>query len=233
MKKLLLCAAAALVAFGAYAQDYLLNNPSNRAYVGLRASYDLSCPGKVKTLGIKEKVFGVGSGVELGLVYNQPLVANLFLEPGISFYYNTESIDVEGFGLTNSIANDAFKNRSMRKFGMLVPVQVGYHFDFTPDVSLSLATGPVLNVGFSDDYYLTSKSVAGKEVHASGTAYGDDGFLNRVDCAWRIGLGFTFSQKYFVGVSGDLGMCNMMKESADGNITFHDNTVRFTLGYNF
>lgn len=231
MKKTILCAAAALMALSASAQDYLLDNPANRPYVGLRASYDLSCPGKVKTGDLKEKVFGIGSGVSLGLIYNQPLVANLFLEPGISFYYNTESIDpdvLDGFKV-----KDAFEHRSMRKFGMQVPVQFGYHFDFAPDMNLSIMTGPVLNVGFSDDYYLTSKPVAGHRFHASGTAYGDNGFLNRVDCAWRIGVGMTISHDWFVGVSGDLGMCNMLKEDAGGNVSFRENAVHVTLGYNF
>lgn len=231
MKKILVFAAASLLSLSAFAQDYLLNNPANRAYLGLRASYDLSCPGKIKAGDEKAKVFGNGSGVSLGLVYNQPLVANLFLEPGVSFYYNTESIDPDA--LTDLNVKDAFKNRSMRKFGMQVPVQFGYHFDFTPDMNLAIMTGPVLNVGFSDDYYVTTEPVAGHRAHASGTAYGEDGILNRVDCAWRIGVGFTFSHNYFVGVSGDLGMCNMLKENLDGKVKFHENAVHVTLGYNF
>lgn len=230
MKKSIICAATGLIALSASAQSYLLDNPANHSFVGIRASYDLSCPGKIKTGDLKEKIFGTGSGVSLGLVYNQPLVANLFLEPGVSFYYNTESIDPDV--LSGMGAKDMFENRSMRKFGMQVPVQFGYHFDFTPDLNLSIATGPVLNVGFSDDYYLTTKSVAGHKIHTSGTAYGDNGFLNRVDCAWRIGVGLTFANSYYVGVSGDLGMCNMLKENT-ADLKFHENAVHVTLGYNF
>lgn len=232
MKKVLLFAAASLLSLPAFAQDYLLDNPSNHAYLGVRASYDLSCPGKIKYGDAKEKMFGIGSGVSLGLVYNQPIVANLFVEPGISFYYNTQSIDLDGFDVSDwGSANDVFEHRSMRKFGMQIPVQFGYHFDFAPDMNLAIATGPVLDVGFSDDYYVTTKPISGHRFHESGTAYGDDGFLNRVDCAWRIGVGLTVSQNYYVGVSGDLGMCNMLKDVPD--VSFHENAVRITLGYNF
>lgn len=178
MKKFLITAAAALAAIGASAQSYLLNNPSNTSYFGIRASYDMTCPGKMKTDLGKTKVLGIGSGASLGIVYNQPLVANLYIEPGVTFYYHTESIEPE---YLSSIAKKTFQNRSLRKFGAEVPVMFGYHFDFTPSVSLSVMTGPVLNVGISNDYYITTKEVAGHKFHTSGTMYNDYG-MNRVGC---------------------------------------------------
>ena len=68
MKKFLITAAAALAAIGASAQSYLLNNPSNTSYFGIRASYDMTCPGKMKTDLGKTKVLGIGSGAR-----SQPL----------------------------------------------------------------------------------------------------------------------------------------------------------------
>ena len=59
--------------------------------------------------------------------------------------------------------------------------------------------------------------------------YGDEGGMKRVDVLWGIGAGVTY-QKFYVGVSGSLGMCNMMDES---DTKFHENRVSFTLGYNF
>ena len=53
--------------------------------------------------------------------------------------------------------------------------------------------------------------------------------MKRVDVLWGIGAGVTY-QKFYVGVSGSLGMCNMMDES---DTKFHENRVSFTLGYNF
>ena len=228
MKKFLITAAAALAAIGASAQSYLLNNPSNTSYFGIRASYDMTCPGKMKTDLGKTKVLGIGSGASLGIVYNQPLVANLYIEPGVTFYYHTESIEPE---YLSSIAKKTFQNRSLRKFGAEVPVMFGYHFDFTPSVSLSVMTGPVLNVGISNDYYITTKEVAGHKFHTSGTMYNDYG-MNRVGCDWRFGAGLTFSGTYYVAVTGDVGMCNMLKDT-NANASLRENGVKFTLGYNF
>lgn len=238
MKKILLAAASLLIALGASAQSYLLDNPNNHGYFGIRGSYNLSLPTKVKsTIGDntytnKKKVFGNGSGFSLGVVYNQPLVANLYLEPGVTFAYTTESFK-NTMDMFPAFFDKKMKHSSARKFSVEIPVQVGYHFDFTPDVSLAISTGPVLKVGIVDDYYLTADKTAGGRIHKSGSLYGEDGALNRVDCAWRIGVGFNIATNYYIGVSGDLGMVNMLKSDMDGAVSMHDNAFNVTLGYNF
>ena len=80
---------------------------------------------------------------------------------------------------------------------MRIPVMLGYHFDFSKNFALNVATGPVLKVGFSDDYYLTTETrmedgIAVRD-HYSGSMYKDNEFTgagvvnayNRVDCAWK------------------------------------------------
>lgn len=237
MKKIVLFAAGALCAFGASAQSYLLNNPDNHSYLGIRASYNMSLPGKVKADagGTKSdiKLLGKGSGFSIGAVYNMPVVANMYFEPGLTLSYTTESFKL-GYGDFPEYLNKAMKHSSLRKFGMEVPVQVGYHFDFTPDVSLQVSTGPVLKVGFVNDYYFTTEDLPVLGVqHSSGSMYGDNGMMRRVDCAWRVGVGFNINKSYYIGVNGDLGMCNMLKTDNDGTVSLHENAFNVTLGYNF
>lgn len=230
MKKLLLSAFAAVMAFGVNAQS-VVNNPDNKAYLGLRAALDVSIPGDFRYPNAKEDVLDPGAGISLGVVYNVPLVANLFVEPGLNFYYNTQSIDVNMPSDGNEVA-DILSNHSLRKFGMAIPVQFGYHFDFG-DMNISLFTGPVLNVGFSNDYYLTTKEVVGLKEHLSGSMYSKDNPLvqmKRFDCAWRFGVGFNYSKFYF-GLSGDVGMLNMVNSVND--VKMHENLFQLTLGYNF
>lgn len=238
MKKLLLAALALLTAAGAYAQSYLLDNPNNKPYFGVRGSYHLSLPSKVKgnvgnSFDTKTKVFGKGSGFTIGAVYNQPLVANFYIEPGLTLAYTTESFKNKEDMFPAFFAKE-MKHSSSRKFSFEVPVQFGYHFDFTPDISLAVSTGPVLKVGLVNDYYLTSEDLPNGEVlHKSGSLYGDNGYMRRVDCAWRVGVGFNINTKYYIGVSGDIGMVNMMKDDNDGNISMHENAFQVSLGYNF
>lgn len=237
MKKTFLAVLALFIGLGVHAQSYLLDNPNNRPYFGVRGSYHLSLPGKIKAEAggttVKTKLFGKGSGFTVGAIYNMPLVANLYLEPGVTLAYTTESFKTESDRFPAFFAKE-MKHSSARKFSVEVPVQVGYHFDFTPDVSLAVSTGPVLKVGVVNDYYLTSEDLPGGQVlHKSGSLYGDDGMLNRVDCAWRVGVGFNIARNYYVGVSGDIGLCNMLNTSDDGTVSMHENSFQVSVGYNF
>lgn len=220
-----------MLAFCAAGQRHIFNNPSNKAYWGVRAALDVNLPGKVKgSLGpvsVEEKCFGTGPGISAGVIYNIPLIANLYVEPGLFLGYDTESVDI----LNDNEIKDAFSSRSLRKFSGSIPVQFGYHFDLMGNVSFALFTGPVLKVGFSNDYYLTTTLKDGRDYHVSGSMYGDNSILkmNRVDCGWRIGVAANFSS-YYIGLSGDIGMCDMVKGSS---LSMHENQFQLTLGYNF
>lgn len=220
MKKFLLTLAVALIgAAGASAQDYLLNNPNNRAYFGVRVGGEVTCPGKFKAKGESLKMFKNGGGFEAGAIYNVPVVANFYVEPGLKLYYNAYGIDDKIQDAEDLVSG------SVRKFGMRVPVMLGYHFDFTPDIKVYVFTGPELEIGFTADAH---EKVAGKS--HSESLYGDDALYNRVDCLWGFGAGVSYQSFYF-GVSGSVGMCNMLKDQDP--LKFHENRATFTLGYNF
>ncbi|MDE5652220.1 MAG: outer membrane beta-barrel protein [Muribaculaceae bacterium] len=242
MKKTILLAMAILTGSAvASADSGVVNNPDNHAFFGARVSVDASIPGDLKFGNEKMSVFNPGAGVSLGLIYQQPVVANFYVQPGVEFYYDTQKYDLGN----STLANSMMKSHSSRSFGMRVPVMLGYHFDFTPNFKLEVFTGPVLKVGFSDDYYLTTDTeIAGAEAvrfHTSGSMYKDNPFTgaglsnayNRVDCAWRIGIGANFCRNYYVGLSGDLGMVNQIKHSNNGAYDQKNNLFQFTLGYNF
>ena len=221
-----------LMSVSASAQSYLLDNPNNRGYFGIRGSYNLSLPTKVKsktisgaTADTKKKVFGKGSGFNLGIIYNQPLVANFYIEPGLTLAYSTESFK-HTMDMFPAFFDKEMKHSSARKLSIQLPVVVGYHFDFTPDISLAVSTGPVLKVGLSDDYYMTT--TAG--THVSGSLYGESGTLRRVDCAWRFGVGFNIATRYYVGVSGDLGLLDLLKVP---DHSMYENAFSVSVGYNF
>lgn len=223
MKKLFLTTIA-LVAFAisSMAQDRIFNNPDNKAYFGIRVAGELTCPGKLSSDGFGIELFKKGGGVEFGGIYNLPLVANLYLEPGLKLFYNSySSNDIWEFDDPGS--DDS--NFSIRKFGLRVPVMVGYHFDFTDDVKVSVFTGPELELGLSGNQHWTEDGESDSE-----SIYGEEGSYNRLDLTWGIGAGATF-KKFFVSVSGNIGMLNMFKDN-DG-VTFHENRAALTLGYNF
>ncbi len=221
MKKYLLTMALAVAAcMSASAQSSIFNNPDNRAYFGIRVGGDVTCPGKFKVDNFSYKAFDNGGGVEFGGIYNIPVVANFYIEPGLKLYYDTYSADVTEFDDFDDPFDVSIK---IKKFGMRIPVMAGYHFDFTDDIKVSVFTGPELEVGFS-----AKGSVKALDFETTESIYGDDG-MNRVNLLWGVGAGISYSNFYF-GVNGGIGMLNMMKES---DVKFHENRVTFSLGYNF
>lgn len=236
MKKFLLLTVSAFLGLSSFAQSKHNSDDSSRPFFGARLSIDASIPCSMKTevgsVKLSTKPFGTGGGVSVGGVVNFPIVSNLYVEPGIDLYYHTNSINMGNLTGNPEIEDNDFTARSLRKFGMRVPVQIGYRYDFSSSqTAVSVFTGPVLNVGFSNDYYITSKEIEGVKVHSSGSMYDE---MQRVNLSWRIGFGVTFLNNYYVALSGDIGMLNMLKQKdKDSKIKMHENGFQLTLGYNF
>ena len=222
-KTLLTLALAVSGFFCANAQDKIFDNPDNKPYFGARFSIDIDCPTKMTAkvyddnhiTDIKSKVFKTGGGFELGGIYHYPIIANFYVEPGLGFYYNAYNFD------------EAFKEEqkgSIRKFGMAIPVMLGYHFDFTDDIKVSVFTGPELDVAFS------GKAHWNEGDHSVYTnVYRKDGELHRANLLWDFGAGVSY-QKFYFAVSGGPGLCNMSKVKGT---SFHEGKARLTFGYNF
>ncbi len=204
------------------AQNTIVNNPDNKAYFGIRVGGEITCPGKITEHNVGISVFNNGGGVELGGIYNIPVVANFYIEPSLKFFYNTYSLKKE---FVEVLQDDIiFNSMTLKKFGMRIPVMAGYHFDFTKDIKVSVFTGPELEIGFSGKEYIN-----GHNIEMSESIYGDNGGMNRVNVLWGIGAGISYQHFYF-SANGGIGMLNMLSGS---DAKFHENRVTFSVGYNF
>lgn len=223
MKKILIATALAVFAgASAMAQNPIVNNPDNKAYLGIRVGGEVTCPGDITVQNVGISAFKNGGGVEFGAIYNVPVAANFYIEPGLKFFYNSYSLKDD---FVSAIEDDInYDSVSIKKFGMRIPVMAGYHFDFTQDFKVSLFTGPELEIGFTGKEY-----VKGRNIEVSESIYGDEGGMNRVNLLWGIGAGFSYQHFYF-GINGGIGMLNMLNESY---VKFHENRVTFSVGYNF
>lgn len=249
MRKILLSILAIAGIFSASAQSRVFNNPNNKGYFGLRGTIDGTVPGKFSEkdfddhLTISHKVFGAGAGLSVGAIYNLPVYANLYFEPGMSIYYNAMSIkksqiddlidDLDEMGLE-------LKNHSVRKWGMKIPVVFGYHFDFTKDFNIAVFTGPVMDIGFSMDAYIKAE-YKDVEIKTTPSLYtvddsaNEDNF-NRFNVDWRIGVGANY-KNFFWSLSGDIRLTNEY-HVADNHqkyydVTYRQNLFQMTFGYNF
>lgn len=236
MKKLFIAITVLTSALTAGAQD-IFDNPDNHSYFGFRASYELACPGDIKTGNdvLKYDVYGNSSGFSLEAIYNIPVWKNLYFEPGAGIYYNTYSINRKSLDVLE-FGDKPLDSASARMWGVRIPLNIGYHFDLTPDISLSVFTGPEFDISFKGQQHLGID-----EYTVTGPLYGDDGNLNRCDVKWGFGVGATIFDHYYFGVSGAAGLCDMASDKIvdEGNVQvkmplkMHSNRFNITIGYNF
>jgi hypothetical protein len=223
MKKQLI--ALALFAAGcsvASAQSEIFYNPDNKAYFGVRASLDITCPGDVsiKGVGSTSGYMSNGVGFSVGAIYNVPVYYNLYFEPGLNIYRHN--------------AKDKFNEDGSKvtvgEWGFDIPLLFGYHFDFMP-FRVSVFTGPEFSVGVSG-----KRKYKSENWDKSQSMYGDNGLYNRANAYWRFGVGVDYENYYF-SISGAAGLTNWLNDVSllgdSDKLSMHRNTVSFTLGYNF
>lgn len=229
MKKILLSIIAMAASFVTLSAQSIFSSSDNRAGLGIRLSYELSCPGDVKLNDLlKSEIYGNGSGINAGVVYHIPVIYNFYFEPGVTLAYNTYSLnkslvdgaldqdpDLNGLTVTNA---------SVRMWNLRLPIIGGYRFDVLPFLGINVFTGPEFQLGLSGKNHLKISSL-----NVSEGAYGDDGQLNRVDIKWRIGVGVTLNKHIYGAVSGAVGLCDQAKD----DLKMHSNLFDITVGYNF
>lgn len=218
MKKLFLSAMGAMMlATSGFAQD-IFDAGEQDPYLGVRASLDITgVAGNISNI----YDFNNGAGFSVGAVYNITLFKNLYFEPGLSVFYNTAGYDgfmYDKFGVKGSIRN----------FGFRIPLVAGYHFDFTEDMKVSVFTGPQMNIG------LVGRNVGDIAIrnnmeHYSESIYGDG--VRRFDLQWMFGAAFHY-QKYYISLSGGVGLTNLLGGNDYKGFTARRNTFAITLGYN-
>lgn len=204
--------AAATLSLTAAAQSSMLSNDDNRPYWGVRVGIDIS-----STAGEIIDQYSNSAGFTLSGIYNVPVWQNLYFEPGLTLYYDTFGMTLISQDPHTRAATDI--NGSIRNIGLRVPLNFGYRFDFTDNMSLSLYTGPQLNVNFD----------ASMHVNDNSQGLMDKGF-KRVDLQWGFGGSMQFFHSYYISISGGVGITKAFSTKYD---EFRRNTVNLSLGYNF
>lgn len=226
------------------AQSYMFDNPENEAYFGARVGLDITSAANGGAM------FSNKPGFSLGAVYNIPIVANLYFEPGLYLFYNTfGTIQLEEYPYTvvdsEGVENEFTKyyqvDGTLRNFGFRVPLNIGYHFDFADDLSVQVFTGPQINLSLSARYHQNEVTTPGGETVKSTSVdvFGTGGFKH-VDFQWNFGVGLTY-QHYYVSIGGAVGITNFKsasefqagKYAVDLRRDIRRNQFNISIGYNF
>lgn len=191
------------------------------SYFGIKAGIDLNLPGKWHYDGGSVKMHRHGYGFNLGGVYNAWLGKGFFLEPGVSLYYDSYSY-YELYVSNDEGTFTSDKDPRIYKIGVRIPIVVGYEFGITDRYSMNIFTGPELNYSFAGNIVGKNKELWGELTDTLFDMH------RRVDCAWKIGLGFPVNH-FMLSIDAAIGMTDLQK----GNITFRENRLTLAGTYYF
>ena len=204
------------------ASNPVLDNPDNCSYWGVRIGYDWNLPGEWNTPYENDiDLFKSGSGVSVTGIYNLPIKANLFFEPGVTFYYDKYAY--KDLLLTDETGMIVDKDPKVRKYGIRIPLSLGYRFDFFDHLSMSLFTGPQFGYAFYGDVK-TKEDIDGFPENLF-SEYGQ----RRFNLDWNIGFGVEFNYHWVFSITGSIGLNDLQKN----DVSFKENRLVFALGYNF
>lgn len=231
MKKIIIIFVMLLMVTSSHlvAQDNILvNNPDNAPYWGIRVSYDYTKPGSIKAGDYIMDNFKGGSGFSAGIIYNMPLVANLYLEPGVSVFYDTYRSD----DLFVTVDDMMLNNKAYIKYsqlGVRIPIMLGYHFDFNERARINVMTGPQFGIGLVGKSKIKGDQIEDFE-QTDDNMYSDEGGFKRFNLQWAVGVGTTVD-KFDISVKYLFGLTGRIKDSEDAKLK--ENQLQISVGYNF
>lgn len=241
-RNIAVAALAAVASATASGASLAVDNPDNKAYLGVRAAVDISSAANGGAY------YSSKAGFSIGGIYNLPIVANFYFEPGLSIFYDTfGTMHFQSEEIMPAPNPDAITaaepeepeevyykvDGSMRNLGFRVPLKFGYHFDFAEDLKVHVFTGPQVNLNLMARYhqgaYITP---SGHRVAShSESIFGTGGFKH-VDLQWNFGVGLQYDD-YYVAVEGSLGITRMKDQADYLQRNLRRDLFTITLGYNF
>lgn len=202
-------------------EAYCQTEVYKRVTWGVKASVDVELPGKWKGDDISLTMYRPGYGFTAGGVCNINLGGNVYLEPGLSLFY--EDYSFKDLIISNESGDYVQKDPGLYKLGLRVPLVVGSVFPINERAGFSIFTGPVLSYAF-----------AGKiDVDSDVDSDLDDLDLfrgqRRFDCAWKIGVGCPVDN-FMVSLEAEFGITDLLKAK---DLSFRENRVLLGLTYYF
>lgn len=221
-------------AFSAFSQSY--DYIPKRTIWGIKGNLNAELPGKWKGSHESVKMYNSGFGASIGGLANVYLGKNFYFEPELALFYTGYSYDKIYIGSPNSPAvNDGPK---IYKFGVRVPLMVGYEWDISDKWGLRVFTGPQLSYGLAGKVKTNIEEF--KQDEGLMTLYSNKDYgQRRFDLGWKVGVGFPVNH-FLISLEGDFGLTNLHKnpQSSDPNlkpadVTFRENRVSLGITYYF
>lgn len=179
------------------------------------------------------------TGFTAGVVADLKLRNYVAIQPG--FFFQSRNMDYRNM-VTETVAGGVSSMESqdghVRSYNFNIPVMVSLRLGLSSILQARVEFGPYFAFGLGGDNKCTSTSVGvngelGTPVTVKTDIYGNDGYMRGFDWGLKMGVGFVFAKKYYLGVHYEAGCRNVYKqpENVRHDLKGHNKAWDITLGY--
>lgn len=161
------------------------------------------------------------TGFNVGLTVDIPLLESIYVKSGLLYTAKGCKFEDDGYDVEYTPAY------------LEIPILASYRYDFSDVTQLEFNVGPYLAYGiggkakYKDDEY---------DDEDEEDFFGDDSQTKRFDAGLQIGAGITVGTHYYLGVSYQWGLSNVLSNNHDGHedgLKIRNNNFMINLGYKF
>lgn len=211
MKQKLVIAFVALLFGNLFSQA----SAENKVDWGMKLAMDCELPGKWKGDNGSVTMYRPGYGVNIGAVANIEMAKGFYIEPGLALFYS-------GYKFKDLVIPDANgaveeSNPKQTKWGIQVPLVVGYEINLSDRFGLDFYTGPQMRYAFAGSIDIKNKALK-EELADSFNLWN---MQRRFDLSWKIGLGLPLKNNSVLSLEADLGITDLLKS----DMSFRENRI--------
>lgn len=190
--------------------------------------------------GIHSSANEWNAGFTCGAIVDIKIRNYLAIQPG--FFFETQS---NGFQRVHVIENDdthvSIVDGDHTSAYFKIPILASFRLLLRHNLEWQIEAGPYFSFGLWGNEKYTSL-VSGQpatEQRYKRSYFGDNGIVESYDWGFKMGMGLLFQERWYVGIHYEAGCRNVLKSNAYSdnliysNLSGHNKTWDFTIGYNF
>lgn len=182
---------------------------------GLKLALDAELPGKWKGDNGSVTMYRPGIGVNIGAVANIVLPKGFYFEPGVSLFYS--GYKYKDLVITDVDGSVAESDPKQTKWGIQIPLLIGYEINLSDRFGLDVYTGPQIRYAFAGSIALKNKALKEDISDALDLWH----MQRRFDLSWKIGIGLPLKNNSVLALEADFGITDLLK----ADMTFRENRI--------
>lgn len=161
------------------------------------------------------------TGFTAGVVADLKLRNYIAIQPG--FFFQSRNMDYRNMITETSaggVSSIESQDGHVRSYNFNVPIMVSLRLGLSSIIQARAEFGPYFSFGLGGNNKCTSTIVEvngqpGTSETSKTDIYGSDGYMRSYDWGFKMGVGFQFAGRYYLGLHYEAGMRNVYKQPAD------------------